>query len=54
MSVPSAIGDLLPILFTMRVSALVFNYTVWEHPVVLQERRGEIEVAVISPLMARA
>lgn len=48
----SAAGDLLPILFTVRVSAPAFNHTVWEHPL-LWERRGEIRVSVTSPLMVR-
>lgn len=52
-SVPSAVGRLLPILFTIRVSAPVFNHTVWEYPVVLQERKGGSEVLVTSPPVVR-
>lgn len=50
-SVPSAVGDLLPLLLPIRVSALVFKHTLWERPVVLQERRGETEDPVPLPLV---
>lgn len=33
-NVPSAAGGLLPILFTVGVSASIFNHTMWEHRVV--------------------
>lgn len=52
MSGPSS-GDLLPILFAVRVSAPISNHTVWEHPAALQEKKGEVEMLGTSPLMVR-
>lgn len=46
-SVPSALGDLLPILFA------ISNHTIGEHPVLLQERKGELEMPVPYPRMLR-
>lgn len=50
---PSAVGDLFPILFTIRWSASVFSLKIWEHPLILQERKGEIGLPATSSLIVR-